>query len=113
MTCETCPDTILCWQNQLRRRQCWYCKRWEVASYDQPWAKIADRLSSTTASVIAAHRHIHVRACPDAVGASRSLVEGDPSRFYKMGTICSACRRKYRYTSRGEIAHAATYVYDD
>jgi hypothetical protein len=30
-----------------------------------------------------------------------------------MGTICSACRQKYHYALLGEIAQAATYVYDD
>jgi hypothetical protein len=112
VTCETCPDLILCWQNQLHRRQCHYCKRWEVLYRDPPWDRLAEKYGEHHASVLP-HTAIFVRHCPPSVGASRTTVTGDPTRFYPTGTICYECRKKHGYSSLGEKQHVNRYFYDD
>lgn len=111
MTCETCPDTILCWQNVLLRCQCYYCQRWEVVFYDEKWAKMAVRYGKNHA-VVRRHKHVHVRSCPPSVGASRMTRDGDPMRFCQNNTICRDCRKKYHYPP-GDAERGATYIYDD
>jgi hypothetical protein len=112
MTCETCPDTILCWQNLLHRRQCWYCKRWEVLFRDPLWDRLIEYYNADEAPFPAPFGYIRVRHCPIGVDASRRY-NAVTSPGYSDNTICYECRRKHGYVQLGAKQYVTTYSYDD
>ena len=93
MTCDQCPDVLLCWQGKLDRHACHYCGRVEVHHHpvdnERGWPIIV------------------VRRCPpDAPVPDTHIRRGQQ-------VICDYCRIERGYSVKRSCPSAREYHYEE
>jgi len=105
MTCDKCPDSLVCWGGLLERHPCLYCNCAEIWTRNPPrTVRNINGLNYITYQDPSS-LDILVRSCP--------LDAPAPENRFLRKVICNRCRRLRRYNVLRSNAAARSYHYEE